>query len=211
MLGSALAIMFDVGYFTAIGLNWFSVFSITEHITFALQVLPAAWIFAAGSMLGMVSGSRQGIKAGASETKQRRWPMQFVTVVLAAFGVWIAWFVQSLTLSVMAGGYIFALFLIWYFLRDERRYAIMSTYGMFVLCAIAFSLGYDFAQNYQKQIEYPYTVTTAGGDQHAKVVRSGDKGLLFYEAGTAQLVLLPWSEVKKVQYKKTPPAKTTVQ
>jgi hypothetical protein len=30
VLGSALAVIFDVGYFTAIGLNWFSVFSTTD-------------------------------------------------------------------------------------------------------------------------------------------------------------------------------------
>jgi hypothetical protein len=102
----------------------------------------------------------------------------------------------------MAGGFILALFLIWYFFRDDRRYVVLSAHGTFVLCAFAFSLGYDVATGYQNQTNYPYTVTTAEGDQSAKVVRSGDKGILFYQAGNGQLVLLPWSEVKKVQYNK---------
>jgi hypothetical protein len=211
VLGSALAIIFDVGYFTAIGLNWFSVFSTTEHITFSLQVLPFAWAFAAGSASGMFLGFRQGIAAETYGTKQLLWPTQIVTVALAVLGVLSAWLLQSATLSVMAGGYIFALFLVWYFYRDERRYMILFGYGTFFLCAFAFALGYDVAKNYQNQADYPYTVTTAEGDQSAKVVRSGDKGLLFYQGGTAQLVLLPWSELKKVQYKKMIPRKTTVQ
>src|SRR4051812_9890749 len=40
VFGSALAIVFDVGYFSGIDINLFTLFSINEHIVFALQVFP---------------------------------------------------------------------------------------------------------------------------------------------------------------------------
>jgi hypothetical protein len=42
VLGSALAITFDVGYFSALDINYFNVFTISEHVTFALEALPRA-------------------------------------------------------------------------------------------------------------------------------------------------------------------------
>jgi hypothetical protein len=42
ILGSGLAIVVNVGYFSALGLAWFSVLSLGEHVTLALQSLPAA-------------------------------------------------------------------------------------------------------------------------------------------------------------------------
>jgi hypothetical protein len=42
LLGAALALTFDVGVFYAIGIDFFTLFSLSEHIVFALQALPVA-------------------------------------------------------------------------------------------------------------------------------------------------------------------------
>src|SRR6266853_6251880 len=42
VVGSAIAITYDVGYFTALDINFFTVFTISEHIAFALEILPLA-------------------------------------------------------------------------------------------------------------------------------------------------------------------------
>jgi len=47
LLGSALAVAFDVGYSTGLDLRFFTFFSLTEHITFALEALPFAFLWAA--------------------------------------------------------------------------------------------------------------------------------------------------------------------
>jgi hypothetical protein len=52
LLGTALAITYDVGYFSGINLYFFSFFSLTEHIGFALQAFPFALITA--SVLGLL-------------------------------------------------------------------------------------------------------------------------------------------------------------
>ena len=42
LAGSILALTYDVGFFYGIGLPYFTLFSLSEHILFALQVLPQA-------------------------------------------------------------------------------------------------------------------------------------------------------------------------
>ena len=42
VVGSAIAISYDVGYFHALDINLFTVFTISEHITFALEIIPLA-------------------------------------------------------------------------------------------------------------------------------------------------------------------------
>jgi hypothetical protein len=59
LLGSTLALTFDVGYFTALQINFFSFFSISEHIVFALEVLPAA-IAASISIIAIPFSVRMG-------------------------------------------------------------------------------------------------------------------------------------------------------
>src|SRR5882672_11158641 len=42
VVGTAIAIVFDVGYFYGVGINYFTLFSLTEHISFAFEALPVA-------------------------------------------------------------------------------------------------------------------------------------------------------------------------
>src|SRR6202521_1018906 len=42
LLGAAVALIFDVGCFYAIQINLFTLFSLSEHIVFAIQAFPIA-------------------------------------------------------------------------------------------------------------------------------------------------------------------------
>lgn len=42
LIGTAIAMSYDVGYFWGIDINLFTLFSVTEHIVFALQAAPFA-------------------------------------------------------------------------------------------------------------------------------------------------------------------------
>jgi hypothetical protein len=50
LLATALAIFYDVGYFYGFDLNYFSFFTLNEHIVFALQVLPYGMLVCALSL-----------------------------------------------------------------------------------------------------------------------------------------------------------------
>jgi hypothetical protein len=64
LFGSALALTYDVGFFYGLDISYFTLFSLAEHIVFALEALPAA--FAASLMIptGYLSyqfGWRKGV------------------------------------------------------------------------------------------------------------------------------------------------------
>ena len=42
IIGTALALIYDVGYFYGVGISYFTLFSLSEHIVFALPALPVA-------------------------------------------------------------------------------------------------------------------------------------------------------------------------
>lgn len=43
--GTALAISYGVGFFYGVGIDYFSFFSLNEHIVFSLQAIPFAFIY----------------------------------------------------------------------------------------------------------------------------------------------------------------------
>ena len=53
LLGAALALTFDFGYFSALNLSFFTLFSLSEHILFAIQAFPVALVFI---LLGLIVG-----------------------------------------------------------------------------------------------------------------------------------------------------------
>jgi hypothetical protein len=53
-LASALALTWEVGYFTRIKGGAFGLFSIAEHLTFALQALPIALAVTTAGAIGLV-------------------------------------------------------------------------------------------------------------------------------------------------------------
>ena len=48
VLGAAIALTFDVGCFYAIGIDFFTLFSLSEHILFAIQALPIVLVLFLG-------------------------------------------------------------------------------------------------------------------------------------------------------------------
>jgi hypothetical protein len=44
LLGAGIALTYDVGYFWTIGISFFTLFSLSEHIVFALQAFPLALV-----------------------------------------------------------------------------------------------------------------------------------------------------------------------
>jgi hypothetical protein len=76
--------------------------------------------------------------------------------------------------------------------------ALFFLTGIFAF-VVAFALGLDSAKSYRKSEIYNHTVTPLQGAAiKAKIVRSGDRGLLFYNGDTKALVLLPWTQIKEV-------------
>jgi hypothetical protein len=89
--GSLAAITFDVGYFNGIGLEYFTLFSLSEHIVFALAVAPIAFLAA------LVMGVFVLILPPSEDNRARlsKGRMQFIitlTIIAFAPGIVVWWF-----------------------------------------------------------------------------------------------------------------------
>src|SRR4051794_5219160 len=69
IIGSTIAITYDVGYFFALDINFFTVFTISEHITFALEVLPLA-ILASIILIASPIAVDKGFQGGRAQAKR---------------------------------------------------------------------------------------------------------------------------------------------
>ena len=85
LVGSAIAISFDVGYFAGIDINLFTLFSVTEHVLFALQAAPPA--FVAAILIVAIIGSRVDVALGLKITEARKSRRRYAPYVLIGFVV----------------------------------------------------------------------------------------------------------------------------
>ena len=101
LLGSALAVTYDVGFFSAIGLENFAFFSLSEHIVFALGFFPFALLIAFAFAVLALIYARTPITHPKTEPVtrglERFWSgVAFLLGVLLVVGLWLAFvIVQS--------------------------------------------------------------------------------------------------------------------
>jgi hypothetical protein len=76
---------------------------------------------------------------------------------------------------------------------------VLSALALIFCLAFSFAFGLDTAIRYRNSNEFPYTIKTGETELKAKVVRSGDRGLLFYEKQSKHLLLMPWSRIQAVE------------
>jgi hypothetical protein len=216
VVGSAIAITYDVGYFYALDINFFTVFTISEHIAFALEILPVA-ILATIILIVTPIAWDKGRRSGAAEArreittgiKTKFYKTKFFWTQLAFF-IWLvglAYFYRSATsiaiVLIYAGAIILAEWFAIYLLLQPMVWLGASSLACLTL---SFTVGMDVATSYRNSTIYSYAVKTADRELKVKVVRSGERGLLFHEEVSKQLLLLPWNEIKQVSTSR--PART---
>lgn len=207
VLGSALAMTFDVGYFTAANINFFTVFSISEHIVFALEVLPLAILASTLIIIAPIAAERaqiSGFKDAIAElttgkrTKFYRRKIFWFDCALFMFLALQIYYFRSLSSIFVFVSFATLNFLALRFSEYLRRPMIWGGISFIFCSAIAFTTGFDTATHYRENPKFPYTIKTADAELRAKIVRSGERGILFYEEVSKQLSILPWGEIKKI-------------
>ena len=191
LLGSALAIIFDVGYFSGIGLGFFSLFSLSEHLVFAMEASP----------FGILTAFTVGLLASFQTKMARKFvPPNWAVgagLVLTACVIAVALFFIKVTvfnvgMIIGAGLFSFAFGL---HHPPLRRAAFVCMAAM----VLAFSVGYDFATTFLESVPYNTTIETKNdGKVDVKLIRSGDRGVLFLDSKTNRITLLRWDEIKQI-------------
>jgi hypothetical protein len=212
LLGSALALSYDVGYFTGLDIHLFTLFSVSEHITFALQALPLAIACAAGAVCGASIVHELLPDDGETDKRRPRWltfnrpfnPMTVASAVLAAFSLFLHLFGVA---AMMSAFFVFGLVL-----RRTKRGP--STIGLLVAWLIflatfsSFAFGYEVSYQYVStwkadwvMISAPSRVSILTDLQRidAKLIRSGDRGVLFQDWRTGSILFLRWDTIKSIE------------
>jgi hypothetical protein len=216
MVSSAAITRIDIsshircGIFFALQINLFSFFSISEHIVFALEVLPLA--ITASIMIIVIpvaakSGRVRRERRRQKEIQTGKLPfykdgaLWFLVLWFFGGAFWL-WLTTSL--SGYVGGAEVALFGILGFSTPQylRLPYIVASYVMINALIYTFASGYETADRYRNYTSYADAVTSNTGTTNAKLVRSGERGVLFYEETSNGLVFLPWSEIKKISASK---------
>jgi hypothetical protein len=218
LLASATGVTFDVGYFYGIGISYFTLFSLSEHLVFALEALPLALIFAivvvAGVMIydgvriqmwvddlnakliGPPQNSHTEVK-GPLVLRNIGWKNIMYWILGAAVcGLWIyqrEWTVVALTSSFLI---IYVVSDLWFQVLLSRR--VIMAYGCIVVLCTSFVAGYEWGSRSLAMKMKQDTIELSGSFMQGRILRSGDRGILVYLSESSEIKLVQWSEVKQI-------------
>lgn len=206
-----ISVTFDVGYFSGIDINFFTLFSLAEHTLFALEAIPIALVFIFAVYLMYLSDTlSEGIERRFFANQSRR----------RVIGVLVYW--VAVPVAVLSYMYIYVdiplkitLILVTIFYISGRlfRYFIVLRNASVPLLAtlffalfpllITFMLGKEIAASYisrdNKVVKHTVTMKDSS-EIGARIIRSGEKGLLLYDVESKKIEFLKWDEIDQVEF-----------
>jgi|GEM_PF-6551885 len=216
--GSGVALVYDVGFFYGIGISYFTLFSISEHIVFSLQVLPLIIGTVSTIPLTYLSfkiGERSVDKATppiptgpttveeltkirvavqAYGKKSNRYLMFYgvVGIVLAVVFflkglLGTGAFIGFVSVIAIAGGAFPQIAL-------QRTFMLLA-YGIGVLVTSYF-FGLEEAKTALRTTDTVHTIALANSDLNGRLLRTGERGVLFVDPVPRQVRFLLWVDVK---------------
>lgn len=214
-LGTALAITYDVGFFLGIGMAYFTMFTLSEHIVFALEALPFALIMIASipvclyaasglqSMTKRVIPDSTGEDDTEEEKKQNVLALRsgFVTICVLLIGTAFALvghFMDS-AMAMMAGGVLLGMLLLVQIGAPFEVAAIGSIFaGTFLL---TLGLAVDTGRHTFKTTTSTHTLETTSGAIQGLLIRSGERGILFFDRQNGDVVFIRWDGISRIKTK----------
>ena len=227
VLGSAMAFSFDVGFFLGIDINYFTFFSLAEHIVFALQALPFALVGAfycvnsltfynlgyragqkrsqnkslladsAASSVNPVSPLRRGAKIA-----DKTFDFMMKIFLLEIFSI------LMLCIGVYQNNYYLELILLFFLLsiiparivnlQIFGQLEIILYAGIFML-ALSLFFGWIQSRHQISFVQATSVISTEGGDILGRLIRSGDRGLLYLDVNNQNVIFYKWDVIKSVR------------
>jgi hypothetical protein len=208
---SACALLFDIGFFFGVGIDLYTFFSLVEHLSFGLRLLPVALVIA----LAIIFFSGQNIEDRIVEEqllKTGKWRRVEVKTIPArdkilgiggaAAMLPIAYFLlsrnvywQGTAAAIVAASVVYCSFSVAF-----RQRSMWIPYLAICLSIMAFVVGVDVGVagvTADKVTDLVYS-TREPNCYTAHVVRSGEEGLLFVDLPSKQLTFLKKEGFKKI-------------
>jgi|GEM_PF-4378733 len=198
---SALAMCWEVGYFARIGGGVFGAFSLSEHINFALPALPAALSFVFISFLAFTY-YRHRDYTGRPLTPH---VLSFVATMIVVGFTAFQWKQEGeIYASLLVVAAIFAVF-IFQVVRTQLGLTRASVPYLFLIAlgflALASSLGYDSASKAKMGRAGQQKIFMIDGTNfEARVLRIGDKYVLYIDRGSNDFRLIPSVGIKAIEW-----------
>jgi len=219
LLASALALTWEVAFFLRIKGSAFGFFNVSEHITFALQALPIALI-ASLTIVGQVFQyallDRYVLPIVTSSSRlqksYRPWMYPMAAYFATAVGVGVEFLNPPISMTVLMLATIAFLVTTGFAVLPtmfEWRLTL-ATIGLLSSFLITFALGIDTARN-ELRSERPLNKIEVGEKGkpsesvlNVRIIRSGERGILYYDPVKQAFALVPWDSVKRIDWSISP-------
>jgi hypothetical protein len=197
LVGSAIAISYDVGYFYAVDINFFTIFSIAEHIVFALEATPLALLLAVSVVMFFKTGINERLEqAGARHAATGAWwptiALAMLVLVLIVL-LYVGWIGTSVLAGIVGGGVS-----IWLKSTPQEKWMMFSAAGCTVI-VISFAAGFDMGMRYLRFGPPRHSIQTDASESlSVKIIRTGERGVLYFEPKSKEVGFIKWASIKKI-------------
>jgi hypothetical protein len=212
LLGSGLAITYEIGSFYPLGSSAFGLFSLSEHLLWALAAFPIVLILLGSGVmtywLYSIEKFRGSLrKRRPDEGRRRKRNNKLTFIAFVAGGViclWLGWKDRSaffIALGMLAFGAASTTFLPSG--RRTRPYALMLMVAFAFM--IAGAVGFDQTRNKllsRCAAEFAFK----DGIKSAVLVRSGERGALLYDPVRNRFTFDKWEDLKSIDWPYLSPA-----
>lgn len=210
--GSAgIAIAFDIGYFYGIDINLFTLFSISEHMLFSLEALPIALL----AMLCLIifltiinTAMRPLLKYVLSPTDGAQQHKKLRPRKTLFYGAALAIYILIVIFYTYYTNILYVLMIIIsqlpIFFKDIPRkymFGIILQVIMYVnLVIFSLMVGVHMGEAYISDdlAAFHKISTNAGGVIYVRVIRSGERGVLFFDINDKHIKLLKWGDIEDI-------------
>jgi hypothetical protein len=192
----ALAVTYDVGYFYGLDPGLFSLFTLSEHVLFAINALPMAF-FCSLCACPLIFVDNRKLAGRLDEQSDRigRKSIGLISISLLAvlsLGSW--YYFQSFAL---VGGIALSYGILR--LKEYRHNRIViAAGGAAIVLFVGFAMGAEFGGNALKPGTPAYRVFLSNETVDARLIRSGERGLLVYQPSKHELMLIPWGDIHRI-------------
>ena len=189
---SLLAVTLDVGFFYAVDLTFFTFFSLSEHVVFAFLMMP----FAIALLLVVAFIMTLKRPAGQETPSGIRlvwWLDRILYLVLVVAGCWLLLRIQMYSVLGMA----IVIGVLWRAVRREKKLAALlgAVASVFLMSLM---LGADVATGLMDTPDMEHIIKTDNNEVRGVVLRSGDRGILFFNPSTKNPTLVKWDQIRSV-------------
>lgn len=233
LIGTSIAVFFDVGYFYGVGIDYFTLFSLTEHIGFALEALPIALAIATFALLTDAITELRWFRPSDSQidASEGDEPLDGLTAAtlrarIASLNAYIShqrWRLikARILMALLLAG---AVACFWY-LRSFRTVVLFVAISVMVFvtmaakrwystgaiplliigCTVALLMGEFIGSSHVGSKSAPDSIVSKSGDTiSANIIRSGERGVLYAKPESGIVEFTQWDAIKSISRSRKP-------